>query len=174
MSLKKILIVSACLLPLAACEPDLGASDYNVENVGQLSTTKSGVVVFKREVKMHYYDQGSVSQGATTGAGTGALAGGLGGAALGQSGGSTAAGALIGAGLGAVLGYGIEKKTKTHAGIEYHIKIDKTGDVVTVSQGKEPEISVGSRVLIITPQDIGGTRYNSPRQMRSRVVPINY
>ena len=173
-SLKKVFVIGLIMLPLQGCEPDLGGSDYETENIGQLSNTQSGVVVFKREIKMHYYPQGAVSQGAVTGAAGGAVGGALIGGAAGGSGGSSVAGGLIGAGLGGLLGYAIDKKTRTHKGFEYHVKLDKSGDVVTVSQGPNPEIGVGGRVLIITPKESDSTRYNSPQKMRSRIVPINY
>ena len=142
-------------MPLMGCAPDLDAEDYEVASVGQVSTSQEGTLIFKRNIKMHYYERGPVSEGATSGATGGALAGGLAGAAAGSSPSAVAGGALLGAALGAGLGYGVESSTRTHPGVEYHIKLNGTKENIVVTQGVKPEIPVGSKVFVITPKKMG-------------------
>lgn len=151
--MKTLLITVSILLPLQGCSPDLNADDYDVAEIGQVHNTRKGVVVSKRSIKMHRKPKSAVSQGAVSGGALGAGGGALAGAAASGKPG----GALIGGGLGALagglIGYGIESKTRTQEGVEYHLKMDDTNEVIVITQGKKPEIQVGQRIMLITPKE---------------------
>jgi len=167
----KKLFVLLCFLPIVGCAPDLNSDDYETAHVGQVACSEEGTVILRREVRINYYERGPVSEGATSGISTGATAGALAGAAGSDSLAGMAAGALIGAAIGGGIGYGVESATRTHPGFEYHIKLVGTKKIVVVTQGIKPDIPVGSKVLVITPQKTGNY-YN--RAMRTRVVLAQY
>ena len=162
---------------LGGCTPDVDADDYEVENIGQIAATQKGVVVYRRDIKMNFTPQGQVDGGATTGAAVGGYAGAAGGAAAGGDIKSAAGGAILGAVAGSLLGYGVNQATRTRPGFEYHIKLEKTEEIIVVTQGKKPEINVGDKVLLITPKEdpnVIKTSDKFDRAKRTRIVPINY
>lgn len=171
---KIFLLISCCsLLTISACTPKLGGDDYDVQSVGQVSTTLKGVVVATRKIKIRAND-------APQEPGVGAAVGGIGGAVAGSTVGGghkmPLVSAIVGGIAGGVTGHMIEQKLKEQDGIEYQVKLDR-GDVITIAQGAEPKLVVGQRVLVIESNPNlkvgrGGVLIES-KQARSRIVPDN-
>ncbi len=156
-STKLLLIISCASLFLGACAPKLGGNDYDVSGAGEISSTLKGTIIATRVVKLRPDNSHK--------AGTGATAGGLTGAVLGSTIGGGhkmpfVAGAIGGL-AGAFAGHAIEQKLTEQDGMEYHIKL-ANGEIITLTQGLEPRLSIGQKVLVI----------KSDRS-RSRVVPDN-
>ncbi len=155
--MKKILIVSlvsTVALLVSACAPKLGGSDYNVRGVGEISQTLRGTVISARPVIINASDNSQFGAGA----GIGGLSGALLGSQIGGGKGRVLTGTL-GALGGAAAGHLIQQKATEQEGMEYQVQLDR-GDVITISQGAEPRISSGQRVLVI-----------QSNKERSRIVP---
>lgn len=153
-------VFSSALFLLSGCAPSIGGNDYSVSGTGQVSETLPGVIVAKRVVKVNAK---SPEHENDIGVGTvaGGVAGGVLGSQIGGGKGAIVAGTL-GAVGGAVAGHFAEKKLTEQEGYEYQVKLDD-GRLLTLSQGKTPDLLVGQRVLMIVPTNGG----------RSRVVPDN-
>lgn len=150
--ISKVLLVTFILGAslLAGCSKDYSGDTYESRSVGEVSRTDKGVVTSMRKIKIESEE----------GPGAGALLGGVGGALAGSmfgKGGGKVLGAAAGAVLGGVAGNAIQNRSKD--GYEYAVKLDN-GSTVTVTQGVDPKISVGQRVLVV-----------NSNKGRSRVVP---
>ncbi|MDP2194221.1 MAG: glycine zipper 2TM domain-containing protein, partial [Alphaproteobacteria bacterium] len=130
--MKKLLISALCAVSLinTGCAPKLGGSDYSVGDVGDVAISTPGVVVGRRVIQINAHDNTNPGAGAGVGAGVGALAGSAFGNGRGQ---------LVGMGLGAlaggVAGHFAEGALKNQEGFEYQVRVEATGEVLTVSQG---------------------------------------
>ncbi len=154
--MKKVLIMtlSAASIMLSACTPKLGGDDYSTSGAGEISQTFKGTIIAMRPVAINNNPNGSL--------GAGAVIGGLSGALLGSTIGG-GKGRLVTGVLGGLAGGGagqlIENKMGEQQGTEYQVQLDR-GDVITLTQGEEPKMAVGQRVLVI-----------QSGKDRSRVVP---
>ena len=170
---KKLFLLVSCLgfLAISACTPNLGGSDYDVQSVGQVSTTLKGVIVATRKIKIRASDNPQEP-------GTGAAIGGIGGAVAGSTIGGghhmPLVSAVVGGIAGGVAGHMLEKKIKEQDGVEYQVKLDR-GDLITIAQGLEPKMAVGQRVLVIESnphlREGRGGRLIESKHSRSRIVP---
>lgn len=144
MKAKYLLAVGVTLLAgsLTACTPDISAGSYTTNQVGAASETQSGTIINATPVK--------VSGSRTEGVGTlvGALAGGVAGSAIGGSGRANALGAIGGAVLGGAAGNMAEGHMTKQTGMQYSVRLSNKR-IVTVTQGMEPVLAVGQRVLVI-------------------------
>jgi len=143
-------------LSASACTPDIGGQDYSVSDSGKLSQTFPGSIVRKRAIRID--NRSAEEQGRP---GVGALGGGVAGGVLGSTIGAGKGSkiATVGGALGgAVLGNYIENQVSKQDGFEYTINLDD-GRTISIAQGKEPQLQVGQRVLVIQ-----GSK-------RTRVVP---
>jgi len=154
---RKLLVafVSAASLALSACAPKLGGNDYSVRGVGEISQTFKGTVAAARKVMINSSD-GKIGAGALIGGASGGLLG----STLGGGKGSLVTGVLGGLAGGAA-GHFLEQKVNEQDGMEYQVQLDR-GDMITISQGADPMLAVGQRVLVI-----------QSGKDRSRVVPDN-
>jgi outer membrane lipoprotein SlyB len=144
--MKKLLLVAAttaAALSLSGCAPKLGGNDYAVRGVGEISETVRGTIVSMHVVNISAKDQSGPGAGALAGG----VAGGLLGSQIGKGRGPMVAG-VVGALGGAALGHLAEGKLTEQEGFEYQIQLD-TGGLITVSQGAEPRLALGQRVLVI-------------------------
>jgi outer membrane lipoprotein SlyB len=142
---------------LSGCAPDLGGSDYKATSVGEVSQTYKGQIVAARTITIHARD---ADKPAPIGTAIGGVGGALIGSQIGGGKGSVVAGGLLGLG-GAFAGHFIEKKITEQKGMEYQIQLDN-GELITISQGIEPQMGPGQRVAVVVSQ-----------KGRSRVVPDN-
>ncbi|MHA1558404.1 MAG: glycine zipper 2TM domain-containing protein [Alphaproteobacteria bacterium] len=145
-------IFSVLLLSLVGCTQKLGGDDFQEGEVGEISQTFSGTIIEAKRATFHGTD-GSL--------GTGGVVGGVAGAALGSlvgSGKGRMLGGVLGGLAGGAGGHLAEQQLKKQEGMRYQIQFDN-GDLVVVTQGLEPKLSVGQRILVVK-----GAK-------RSRVVP---
>ena len=165
----KILLATACAAALltTGCAPKLGGSDYNVANVGDISRSLPGVVISKRVIQIHASDPSKPGIGAGVGAGAGALAG----SAVGNGKGN-----LLAMGIGGVAaafaGHYVEQSLTHQEGFEYQVRMDKTGEVLAIAQGAEPNIPVGGLVYVVENiRSNGLSALNEGKKGRSRIIP---
>jgi outer membrane lipoprotein SlyB len=148
------LVVAATLL--TGCAGNFGGNDYSARGVGEISQTLKGVIVDARSVTIKSNDQSQFGAGA----GIGGIAGALLGSTIGQGNGRLVGGTL-GALAGAGAGHLAQGAMTKQEGIEYQVQLN-SGETISLTQGAEPRLSVGQRVLVI----------KSGRD-HSRVVPDN-
>ena len=165
----KILLSAACIAALitTGCAPKLGGSDYSVANVGDISRSLPGVVLSKRVIQINATDPSKPS----TGAGVGGAAGAIAGSTIGQGHGSLLA-MGIGGLAGAVGGHFAEQALTHQEGFEYQVRMEQTGEVLTIAQGAEPNIPVGAPVYIVENiRTDGFSAINEGKKGRSRIIP---
>lgn len=165
----KILISTACAAALltTGCAPKLGGSDYSVANVGDISRSLPGVVISKRVIQINATDPSQPGTGAGVGGVTGALAG----STIGQGNGSLLA-MGIGGLAGAFAGHFAEQGLTHQEGFEYQVRMERTGEVLTIGQGAEPNIPVGAPVYIVENMRTDGfSAINEGKKGRSRIIP---
>ncbi len=134
-------VVGLSLSGVTACVSDLGANQYSRGNIGEVSRVDTGVLIASRPI---------VIEGGTSGIGTAAGAA-IGGIAASEIGGSKsdnllagAAGALVGSLVGSAAG----KRLTKRRGYAYTVRLDKNEEVITVTQGGDVAIPVGTPVLV--------------------------
>ncbi|RZI45885.1 glycine zipper 2TM domain-containing protein [Candidatus Finniella inopinata] len=156
--MKNILVASAVIasaLLSTGCAPKLGGNDYSVKGAGEISQTQKGVIVAARPVMINAQDASQP--------GAGSVIGGLSGALLGSQIGGGKEGRVVTGVLGGLAGAGaghlIQGKVTEQEGVEYQVQLDR-GDVITLTQGAEPKMSAGQRVLVV-----------QSNRDRSRIVP---
>ncbi len=165
----KILLATACAAALmtTGCAPKLGGSDYSVANVGDISRSLPGVVISKRVIQINASDPSQAGVGAGVGAGAGVLAG----STIGQGNGSLLA-MGIGGLAGAFAGHFAEQGLTHQEGFEYQVRMERTGEVLTIAQGAEPNIPVGGLVYIVENiRTDGFSAINEGKKGRSRIIP---
>lgn len=174
--MKKVLIISSiaiAALNLNGCAPRIGGSNYSVAGTGEASHTVRGILISKRVVTI-----GAKRPEQENEPGVGAAAGALAGAGAGSyvgngSGNIWAMGA--GALAGGVAGHFAERALTDQEGFEYTVQLDD-GRTLTLAQGAEPNMSVGQRILFITPNKPSGREaytYGDKNLSRARIVPDN-
>lgn len=155
--MRNLFVISSaisCALLSTGCTPKLGGNDYSVKGAGEISQTLKGVIVSARPVMINAQDSSQPGIGAAVGGLSGALLG----SQIGGGKGRVVTGVLGGlAGAGA--GHLIQGKATEQEGMEYQVQLDR-GDIITLTQGADPKMSAGQRVLVI-----------QSNRDRSRVVP---
>jgi len=132
-------LVSASFL--SACTPDISAGSYTTNQIGQAAPTMTGRIIAATPIKVS-------NSGAGVGTVAGALAGGIAGSAIGGGTRANALGAVGGAVLGGVIGNYAEQNLSTQTGMQYSVKL-RSGRIYTVTQGMNPVLAVGQRVMVI-------------------------
>lgn len=142
---------------LNGCAPRIGGSNYSVHGAGEVSDTQRGVIVAVRTVTIAAKTAERENEPGV-GALAGGLAGGYAGTGIGKGNGSIVASG-IGALAGAVAGHFAERHLMEQQGFEYQVRLE-SGRLITITQGADPAMSVGQRVLII-----------SSNKERGRIIP---
>lgn len=140
LALFSLVIVSGCYHNRA-----YSSHTYKERNVGQVAHTYKAVIVSSRQVVIRA--EGGIDNNAV-----GTITGAAAGAAIGsQIGRGRGRGAAIAGGaiLGGLAGHEIEREAKTEYGMEYTVRILRTGELVTVVQGNDYHFRPGERVLFI-------------------------
>jgi len=128
---------------LTACGSNFSANEYSARAVQQANPVQQGTVVGSRRV--------AIAAGGETGATAGAAAGGaIGGAAAAGNSVSTALGAVGGALLGSLVGTAAERASANTDAVEYIIRKNSDGSLVSVTQRDQVPIPLGTAVLVIT------------------------
>ncbi|MBS7792205.1 hypothetical protein KTR66_19560 [Roseococcus sp. SDR] len=127
---------------LTACGSSYSANEYAARAVQQANPVQQGVIVGSRRV--------AIAAGGETGATAGAAAGGaIGGAAAAGNSVSTALGAVGGALLGSLVGTTAERATANTDAVEYIIRKNSDGELISVTQRDQVPIALGTAVLVI-------------------------
>ena len=127
---------------LAACGSNYSANEYAARAVQQANPVQQGTIVGSRRV--------AIAAGGETGATAGAAAGGaIGGAAAAGNSVSTALGAVGGALLGSLVGTAAERTTANTDAVEYIIRKNSDGELISVTQRDAVPIALGTAVLVI-------------------------
>ena len=142
------------LFCISGCSPMADSSNgrhYSSRDVGVAMVSELGTVVQRRQVTI----DGKPGGGRLTGVGTGV--GVISGAALGATIADRAGpGALAGGVVGGIIGTAIEGVAKSQGGgapgLEYTIKLSKSGKIITVLQPASVDLSVGQRVVVFQNQ----------------------
>lgn len=121
--------------------------NYNSESVGEDIDTYECEILSVTPVNVKDFDTNNVIGG-------GALGGVLGGILGSQIGGgsgriaTTIVGAVAGTAGGAAIGSAVSKSQQNNA-YQYVVKMNGTGKLKTIVQGKEPELCVGEKVYLL-------------------------
>ncbi|MBX9750597.1 MAG: hypothetical protein K5Q68_13510, partial [Roseococcus sp.] len=128
---------------LTACGSTFSANEYSARAVQQANPVQQGTIVGSRRV--------AIAAGGETGAAAGGAAGGaIGGAAAAGNSVSTALGAVGGALLGSLVGTAAERTSANTDAVEYIIRKNADGELISVTQRDEVPIPLGTAVLVIT------------------------
>jgi outer membrane lipoprotein SlyB len=127
---------------LSACGSSYSANEYSARAVQQANPVQQGTIVGSRRV--------AIAAGGETGATAGAAAGGaVGGAAAAGNSVSTALGAVGGALLGGLVGTAAERASANTDAVEYIIRKNGDGELISVTQRDQVPIPLGTAVLVI-------------------------
>jgi outer membrane lipoprotein SlyB len=152
-------IVAAAMatsLALASCARQISPGVHTGNTVGEVQSTYVGTLQSARVVMVQ---EDELLEDNRTGGLIGGVAGGAAASRVGQGTGKAVAiagGALAGAALGALAERGIKRQQA----MEYIVRLDN-GQLLTVVQGLEPQISVGQRVYV-----------QESQRGRGRVLPV--
>ncbi|WP_236020134.1 glycine zipper 2TM domain-containing protein [Sabulicella rubraurantiaca] len=136
-----LLPVALLALSAAACAPQAMNSTIPTYAVGQVGRLEYGTIVGARPVNLQAPNTG-------VGAVTGGVAGGVIGSTIGGDWRARAVGGVLGAALGAAGGTLIEGAAGAGYGVEFVVRLDRSGSDVTVVQTNEEGFQVGERVAI--------------------------
>ena len=136
----KLVFISALFLFIIGCQSNIGSGTYESVQAGQAERTEPGVILSYRYVEVS--EDGASSGGMILGAITGGVLGNMVGGGRGNTL-ATVGGALAGGAAGSAIGDNMGKQQ----GVEYTIEYS-SGDIITIVQGPEPLLQVGSHVLV--------------------------
>ncbi|MEO1492218.1 MAG: glycine zipper 2TM domain-containing protein [Pseudomonadota bacterium] len=142
-------------MTIAGCARQISPDVHTGRTAGDTIATYGGVIETARFVEIQ---EGDTLERKKTGQLLGGLAGGVAGARFGDGVGralAIGAGAIVGAFVGAFA----EREIKRQPAIEYIVRTER-GDLVTIVQGTQPQLSPGQRVYV-----------QEGRYGRGRVVP---
>lgn len=128
-------------LAVTGCAAGLGANDVQRSQAGRISRVDEGVIVSARFVNIEGTRSG-------VGTGAGAVIGGVAGQSLGGDDAGRIVGGVAGAVLGGLAGAAIEEGTTSQTGIEYTIRLERNGELITIVQGADLEIPPGTPVFV--------------------------
>ncbi len=141
---------------VTGCASGMGPGAYSRGQVGQVGRTDPGVVVEARPVMIEGTKSG-------VGAGAGAVIGAAGGSQIGQGDAAEIAGGVAGAVVGGLLGAAIEEGATRQSGFTYLVRLERTGEIVTITQADQQPLPPGAQVWVeygprarVTPRYSGG------------------
>lgn len=133
--------VTGVALVLGGCASNLGANEYERGQVGQVSRVESGVVIASRAIIIEGRDP-------YLGGATGAVIGGVAGSQVGGGDDERAIAGVAGAVIGGIVGSQVEKAATKKPGFAYTVQLDKSGDIVTITQGGDIALANGTPVFV--------------------------
>lgn len=136
------LVLSGALM-ISGCAREISSGSYEGPAAGEVQRTFMGVVENVRTVEIQESDTLDDNK---TGQVLGGVAGGFAGSAFGAGLGRAAA-IAAGAIVGTFAGAAVEQEAKRQPATEYIVR-SETGELVTIVQGPEPRIAVGTRVYV--------------------------
>lgn len=126
---------------VSACAGGLSGNDYSRGQVGVVSRTEAATIIEVRPVTIEGTKSG-------VGAAAGAAIGGAAGSEIGGGRAENFAGGVAGAVIGGLLGAAIEEGATNQAGVAYVVRIDATGETLTITQADAQPMPPGARVWI--------------------------
>lgn len=156
MSSRILALSLVALFAFTACTRDI-SGDYSESEAMTPQKVVEGKVINIRHVKVKGNENLTENTGGLLGGG---LVGGLIGSQFGKGSGSVI-GTLAGAAIGAAGGAAAQRALTKQDGVEYAVRT-KNGEIYTVTQGPEPVIVKGQKVLV--------QLYSKGR---SRVIPLS-
>ena len=140
-----LMLVAALAAPMAlgACARQISPDVHTGESAGQAQRTYAAVI---ENVRLVEIQEGDTLEQNKTGQLLGAIAGGVAGARFGDGVGQALA-ALGGAIAGAFIGSLAEREMKRQPALEYIVRTED-GQLLTIVQGLEPEMTIGQRVFV--------------------------
>lgn len=143
MKLNKTLLAALAAVMMAGCQPNISPNVDQAVNANTVQRTVSGTVVSMRNITVK---DGNNKLGMLAGAGTGAIAG----SAIGGGDRMHLINGIGGALIGGLAGNYAQDKLSTQTGVEYVVKTDKSGGLITVVQsGANSGISIGQHVFVV-------------------------
>jgi outer membrane lipoprotein SlyB len=134
-------ILAFSALGLSACATGMGANDYERGQIGQVSRVDEGVVLASRAIRIE-------ANAPVVGGTAGTVVGGVLGSQVGGGDEERAAMGVIGAVVGGVAGAAIDRAGNARPGFAYTVRLQKTNEVVTITQGGDVPIANGTPVFI--------------------------
>jgi outer membrane lipoprotein SlyB len=128
-------------LAMSACATSMGANDYERSQIGQVSRVDEGVVLASRAIRIE-------ANAPVVGGTAGAVVGGALGSTVGGGDEERTAMGVVGAVLGGVAGQAIDRSANNRPGFAYTVRLKKTDEVVTITQGGDVAIANGTPVFI--------------------------
>jgi outer membrane lipoprotein SlyB len=128
-------------LTTAGCAGGLGSGTYSRGQVGQVGRTDAGVIIEARAAMI---------EGTRSGVGTaaGAVIGGAGGSEIGGGRAENIAGGVAGAVIGGLIGAAVEEGVTRQSGFTYMVRLERTGEVVTITQADQQPLPPGAQVWV--------------------------
>lgn len=152
-ALRAAALAAIAAVSVGACTTGLGANDYSRAQAGQVNRVDTGVVVASRNIII----EGSRSG---LGASSGAVIGGVAGSQVGGGEDERIVMGIIGALAGGLIGAAAEERTSEQPGIEYTVRLDRNGQLITIAQAADVVLPANTPVFV---------QYGE----RARVVPQN-
>lgn len=152
-SVRTLALAAVAAVSVGACTTGLGANDYSRAQAGQVNRVDSGTIVASRQVTI----EGSRSG---LGTGTGAVIGGVAGSQIGGGQDEQIIAGVIGAVAGGLIGAAAEERVTAQPGVEYTVRLDRNGQLITIAQAADIIMPNGTPVFIqygqrarVTPQN---------------------
>lgn len=140
-----LLIKTSCVilscLTVAACTPNISASNYQVDTIGRAQTIRYGKIMQVNVVQ--------VASDSGVGTLAGAAAGATAGSFIGGNSRVNLLGGIGGAVLGGLAGSAIEGKSSGQQALQYIVKLEN-GQSLSVVQGLDNPLRVGQRVMVLS------------------------
>lgn len=149
-------VLMLSLVFVTGCKHRSHSHSYSYSHVGHVSTSEPAVIVSVRQVILEA--EGGVHNN-PTGTVLGAVTGGAIGSTIGSGRGNDAA-IIGGAIVGGIIGSEVERESKTSYGMEYTIRLKRSGRMLTVVQGRSYQFRPGDHVL-----------FNQDNYGRGRITP---
>lgn len=133
------LLAAASLL--SACASGLGPNDYSRGQVGAVGRVEPGVVMSAQPIRIEGTKSG-------IGTATGVAIGGAAGSQLGGGSFENVLGGVAGAVAGGLAGAAIEEGVTRQPGVSYYIRLERTGEVITIQQAGAQMLPPGAPVWV--------------------------
>ena len=141
-------------LVASGCASNQGARSYKQSEVGQVTRVEEATVISSEPITIEGGE-------GLLGAATGAVVGGIAGSTVGGGDEERAIAGVIGAVAGGIAGKKIDESVNKRAGYRYTVRLQDTGDLITIVQGGDVAMANGTPVYVqygararIVPRDV--------------------
>ncbi len=134
-------VIVAFGLALSACAGGLSSGDYQRAEAGRVNRVDSGVIVASQQVQIEGTKSG-------VGTGAGAVIGGAAGSSIGGGTTENVIAGVAGAVVGGLVGAAVEEGATRQTGFTYTVRLDRTQELVTITQADQYPLPNGMPVFI--------------------------